>query len=321
MREQKLTPEQMRRKRTLIAKRKRNRRLRRISFSVSLLLFLLIGIETVGKLGHGVGGEKVNITTSQEEETMAELSYQSPYGVVVPKQFTQEEMEDRLAALAAEYDEFAEIYDNRSQYSQKLLMALCNNPEMVDFVKGYPKADGTVWEELTDGELRQKMPLLIQWDERWGYMPYGDSVMGLAGCAPTCLSMVVIALTGDVSATPAAVAQFAETNDYYLKGTGTKWSLMSEGCLHFGICSRQDAPARDLIERELAAGNPIICSVREGDFTAGGHFIVLSGLSEGKIQVHDPNSRERSSRLWEYDTLAEQIKNMWIFYPISESIP
>lgn len=318
MREQRLTPEQMQCRRAKAAKRRKKRRIRQLSFSVTLLFLLLIGIETVGRLGYGAGGEKKEISKEPAEETLAELSYQSPYGSVVPKDYTSEELMQELERLAGQYAEFTEIYENRAYYPEKLLTALCNNPEMIDYVKGYLDADGTVTGGLNEGELRRKMPLLIQWDERWGYMPYGDSVMGLAGCAPTCLSMVVLSLTGNTAATPAAVAEFAEANDYYMEGTGTKWSLMSEGCLHFGVYSRQYAPEWELMKTELAAGNPIICSVKEGDFTTGGHFIVLSGVTAGKIEVHDPNSRERSSRLWDYDTLAAQIKNMWIFYCTSE---
>lgn len=35
------------------------------------------------------------------------------------------------------------------------------------------------------------IPLLLQWDERWGYKNYGDNIMAINGCGPTCLSMVV----------------------------------------------------------------------------------------------------------------------------------
>ena len=45
-------------------------------------------------------------------------------------------------------------------------------------------------------------PLFLQWDPRWGYTEYGeDSFLGLSGCGPTCLSMVLYYLTGDKSLT------------------------------------------------------------------------------------------------------------------------
>ena len=50
-----------------------------------------------------------------------------------------------------------------------------------------------------------------------------------------------------------------------------------------------------------------------GDFTTSGHFIVLSALEDGKIRVKDPNSAERSEKLWDYETLESQIKGLWVF--------
>jgi hypothetical protein len=53
--------------------------------------------------------------------------------------------------------------------------------------------------------------------------------------------------------------------------------------------------------------------MRPGDFTTSGHFIVLTGEADGKITVCDPNSRQRSEALWDYETLAPQIKNLWAY--------
>ena len=44
-----------------------------------------------------------------------------------------------------------------------------------------------------------------------------------------------------------------------------------------------------------------------------GHFIVLVGVKDGQIQVNDPNSRERSEKLWDWSTLEYQITNLWAF--------
>ena len=49
-----------------------------------------------------------------------------------------------------------------------------------------------------------------------------------------------------------------------------------------------------------------------GDFTATGHFIVLTGMKDGKICVHDPNSKE-AKNYGIYETLEGQINNLWEF--------
>ena len=156
-------------------------------------------------------------------------------------------------------------------------------------------------------------PLLIQWDERWGYIHYGDGIIANSGCGPTALAMVAAGLTGDNSITPYKIASYAGANGYYVAGSGSSWSLMTEAALNFGVAGTEIALSESSVTEELNAGHPIICSMKQGDFTTDGHFIVLTGMADGKIQVHDPNSKERSSRTWDYATLEPQIENLWSF--------
>lgn len=230
-----------------------------------------------------------------------------------PQKFEGGELEKELGKLAGTSADFREIYENRENYPEELLQALCSNPEMIDFAKGYLEAGRTASGKITAGDLGGRLPLFIQWDERWGYAPYGSSCVGLSGCAPTCLSMVLVGLTTDTSYSPDVVAQYAYENGYYMEGTGTAWSLMTEGSRAFGIMGSELGLDESAVMHHLENGEPIICSMRPGDFTAAGHFIVLAGTQDGKIIVNDPNSRKRSSALWEYDTLKGQIKNLWVF--------
>lgn len=209
--------------------------------------------------------------------------------------------------------EVAEVLAATGTYREEYLKALENNPELIDFVRGSNTAQTVATGGIRKKELGEDIPLLIQWDERWGYVPYGDHNIGLSGCAPTCLSMVVVGLTKNAEASPDAVAAFAQENGYYLYGTGTKWSLMTEGAEHFGVRGQQIALDQDRIFSALEQGRPVICSVRPGDFTTGGHFLVLTGVEDGKIRLNDPNSRIRSGQLWDYEVLAPQIKSLWEF--------
>ena len=61
----------------------------------------------------------------------------------------------------------------------------------------------------------------------------------------------------------------------------------------------------------LEAGHPVILALGAGDFTTAGHYIVLTGVEDGKFRVNDPNSRVRSQRLWSYEELEGQIRNIW----------
>lgn len=284
------------------AKRRRIRKVRRIFFFTSVVLVVIISITLWNK-----------IRAVSEIEFYSPTSSTADKVVNAPQILEHDEIKIKLEKLADSNPEYQQIYTHAEEYPQELLQALCNNPEMISYVSGYLTADGTSKGGITEDDLSTPVPLLLQWDTRWAYVPYGDSDVGQSGCAPTCLSMVIVALTGDTEATPNAVAAYSENNGYYVKGTGTSWSLMTDGSSSFDISSRELPLSKSVIFSELESGHPIICSLRPGDFTTTGHFIVLTEVVDGEIRVNDPNSKARSSKLWSFETLEGQIKNLWVF--------
>ncbi len=233
--------------------------------------------------------------------------------ISAPVLMDNDEVKSKINKLAAEDEAYKEISENYSEYPKELLAALCNNPEMLSFVQGYPDSEPEASGGFTKEELKEDFPLFTQWDSRWGYVPYGDSCIALSGCAPTCISMVSYPLTKNEAVTPDRVAEYAQENGYYKPGTGTAWSLMTEGCLAFGITGKEVSLDRGAVFSHLENHEPVICSMRPGDFTTQGHFIVLTAVVDGKVAVHDPNSIARSQVLWDWSLLEPQIKNLWAF--------
>ena len=223
------------------------------------------------------------------------------------------ETEALLLKLAENSPDIATIYENKEAYSQALLTALANNPEMVEFVKGYLTTEHIVTGGFSEEELTEEFPWLLQWDKRWGYVDYGSNNIGVAGCGPTCLSMVILALTGNENATPDKLAEYSEENGHYVKGAGTAWSLMTEGAEAYGLRAEEISLDEKNMQDCLGNGNPIICAMRKGDFTTSGHFIVIYGYDDNGFLVNDPNSTSRSGRQWEFETLRGQIKNLWAY--------
>lgn len=221
-------------------------------------------------------------------------------------------IQSRLNKLSKEDDRVNDIINNYNNYPEPLLDMLSRDIDLLDFVINYQDNKGKTYNG-TIKTKKDKIPLLLQWDERWGYAPYGENMIAISGCAPTALAMVAVGLTGDKTITPYKVAKYAEDNGFYIDGIGTSWSLMTIGSKAFKINGKEISLSKDNIFNELENGHPIICSMREGDFTTRGHFIVLTGVSNGKIQVNDPNSKKRSSLLWSYNRLETQIKNLWSF--------
>ena len=194
------------------------------------------------------------------------------------------------------------------EYPKDLIELLDNNPETEGFVLAYPFREDAAAAVSYD---RSTVPHFLQWDPNWGYEDYGSSFLAVTGCGPTALAMVGYYLTGDENMTPDQIADFAEKNDYYAPGYGSSWTLISEGAEELGL-SVQELP---LVEKKmtdaLEEGNPIILAMGEGDFTSTGHYIVLTDVENDGFRVNDPNSIVNSEKLWTYEELEDQIRNIW----------
>lgn len=201
----------------------------------------------------------------------------------------------------------------RDEISEALEELPEKNPETEQYVRDFQSVQPYPEEVDLSGELEDGgVPLLMQWDERWGYCRYGSGLIGYTGCGPTCLSMVLLGLTGDAAFHPAYVALFAERNGYCVPGNGTAWTLFSEGAEALGLTAKELPLWESTMAGELAAGRPIICIMGQGDFTDSGHYIVLTGYEDGMFSVLDPNRRE-NCRGWSYERLEGQIRNLWSY--------
>lgn len=210
----------------------------------------------------------------------------------------------------------AYAYHNHRQTAdipEELLLFARTYPEAKAFVKAYPcEFDKLHTIDLSDEVQSGSIPLLLQWDKRWGYELYGDGWIANSGCGPTALSMVVVGLTGRTDLHPLAVARYAEEQGWYVPGVGTSWDLMTQGAAHFGLQSEEGTVSGDYIREQLSPETPLIASMSPGDFTNGGHFIVLTAVNpDGSIRVNDPNSPNNSLMSWELDRLVPQIKHIW----------
>ena len=162
------------------------------------------------------------------------------------------------------------------------------------------------------------MPHLYQWDQRWGYAPYGGFCMGTSACGPTSLTMVYRALTGDDSVSPYDMAQRAYEWGY-VSESGTGSEIMSGPCKELGlICWEVPATAEDIVAM-LKDGHPLIANVRVGYFSDSGHFFVLAGVTDdGQVILNDPYSVTRSSQLWDPELIASEAMSIYA-YNVAES--
>lgn len=198
-----------------------------------------------------------------------------------------------------------------------------NYPTYIDdFIKNNPQAKSlkTNFQNYENNDpinlkYDGSFPQLLQWDKRWAYTSYGKEIVGTAGCGPTCLAMVVIELTHNTTYNPRYIAKYATENNY-LEGSKTKWSLMEKGCEVFGIKATLVPLNENIMRQRLNQNNPIICSVGPGDFTKTGHFIVITKTKNNLFYISDPNNLDNNKKGWSYKQLAPQIKAMWSYSTI-----
>ncbi|MGL5415318.1 MAG: C39 family peptidase [Clostridium sp.] len=209
------------------------------------------------------------------------------------------------------------ILANLNLYPEELVKLASYNKEAINFVYDYP----FVHEYYQNTKInidnlyeKGKIPLFIQWDEKWGYDKYGNNYIAVNGCGPTALAMVLVGLTGDTNINPKVIADYAMSNGFYVNGEGSKWSMMTDIPSHYGVKAEEVPLSRKVIEEDLKNGTPIIDCVGPGVFTKTGHFIVLTGITkDGKVIVNDPDSIVKSKETWSLDIFMKESRGLWAF--------
>ena len=276
----------------------KQKRIRQVRRQIAMIVILFAAaVTSIGVF--------VSRTKEKPVEKPVEQAVEKPVTSQNETEEKEETLEERLERVKKEA--------KAAGYPEKVIKLLSKNPETVDFVENYGEkkdsASEAVIQELKEGEI----PRLIQWDERWGYAPYGTDIIAVCGCGPTTLSMVLSGLTGDKTLTPAKLAEYGTEHNYLTEENDTKWSFMTEVCKEWGVNCKEGVLDKAEVLKELEEGHPIVCSVGPGDFTQNGHFIVLAGVNEDGLVVHDPFSIANSEKIWKFENIQDQIKVMWIY--------
>ena len=282
-------------------------------------LLLLLGVVLYFKFPIFSTQTQVDVEEATELETevivkeplsyleQCELDYVEP-----PVKREREEAVAKIKELSRYFPALYHVYTNEEKYPIEILLSLAGNPEMTDFAYGYLTSDGSVTGGFTEEEQPEDYPLFLQWDIRWGYMPYGErGVVGSSGCGPACLSMAVFYLTGNRECTPDTIAQYSLDEGHYVNGVGTAWALLDNYPTEFGLSVTHPVKNEEVIKSHLDQGNILICSVRPGDFTSEGHFIVIYGYDENGFKINDPKCVYRSRLSWTYEQIKDDIKRIW----------
>lgn len=136
----------------------------------------------------------------------------------------------------------------------------------------------------------QGLTYYSQIDNRWRYKMYssvGNSsqTIGTSGCGPTCASMVVTATKGTI--TPPEMCDLFVKYGYRSANNGTYWSAFRFVADTFNIGYQETTDIQRALQL-LESQNYVVASCGNGLFTTGGHFILLTKVENGMIEIYDP---------------------------------
>lgn len=311
-----------RKKRAARERRRRERRKQAIIRCSILLAIVILLIVLVVMLISGIvksAKEKKKQRELSEYYATSEITTEDPVADIDEAIVAKELPTDRDAALAILQEQatsdstMQSICDSAAAMPDILLQHLAVNPELKDFTLSYPAKINIVFDGQFDLEVDEgKVPLFLQYDDRWGYADYSEDIIALRGAGPTALSMAYTYLMSDGSKNPIKIADYATEMGYLDEDGKTHWSLMTTGAEALGLKSTEiDTNKEDMIEA-LEEGNVLICKVKNGDFTTEESFILIHDYKRGFFYVHDPASKARSEVEWDFKRLRGQIEKIAI---------
>ena len=123
---------------------------------------------------------------------------------------------------------------------------------------------------------------------------YAGETIAAAGCGPTSAAMVLTYLTGE-TVDPVTASAWSTKHGYATNGNGTYEALFPAIGEAYGLQVTKHAQTASNIVNSLQNGDVIICHMGPGEFTQGGHYIVLREINEkGQVLVADPANPART---------------------------
>jgi hypothetical protein len=134
------------------------------------------------------------------------------------------------------------------------------------------------------------VPSLRQGDERWSEDPLGgveeNGTMGSAGCAVAAAAMVFQSY--GIKVDPQQLNWFLTATDGYTEEGWLYWDRAAWWAPDRVRHVYEDLPSYQLIDSNLARGNPVIVRVR---FRSGiTHFVVIAGKEGFDYLIRDPGA-------------------------------
>ena len=289
---------------------------------IGIVLVAVLVATGIDMLKHKLGTSTPTKTTTKTTTKTSTSTSKTKSTATASKTVTKEEKIKKLEAIkgklnSQEAERLDYIIKNIDSYPDTLIDLVARNHETVDFVYSYKDREKYNNRKLSadinssyyvDGDV----PLFLQWDRRWGYRTYGKEMIGLSGCGPTSLAMVIRHFDSDSTVNPYDVAKYSQDNGYVSADNFTSWKLFETGLSKYGLESQDVIPVEAKMKKALDDNKILIVSVKPGTFTERGHIIVIKGYNKnGDFLINDPNSIVNTNKTWSFDELKSEIRKIW----------
>lgn len=220
----------------------------------------------------------------------------------------RDELLNNLREAAIGDDKAAWLLDNFDNLSEVEQLIIGNDDDAIEFIYNYNN-------DITDFEYKEgqskdygrKTPYYCQFDNRWAYDELGSSILGIQGCGPTSVSMILSRLKNDPSITPRVIAKDAKG---YMVDAGISWEFFDTEAKKYKLKISDVNINEEDMQKALEKG-PLLVSVQRGYFTLGGHILVIDSYKNGEFVINDPNSYKNSEKSWTFDQIGDQIVKIW----------
>ena len=165
----------------------------------------------------------------------------------------------------------------------------------------------------------------LQTDDRWRYNNYsakGESkTIGSSGCGITASAMVIASIANK-NITPANTAKWSMEHGYKALNQGTYYSYFVPQFKVYGIACKQlndsnlygtsTSSAHTEAKKQLKNNNWIIACMGKGNWTSGGHYILVYGIDNNdNVYINDPASTKSNRLVNKWSLFAKEVKYMW----------